>query len=100
MSKKSPFTPLKRTQVEIPWQDVTAALVRTAGLTEGYWKIGFSFGMQALNVNIGPAHLPAAMAFIERVVLTRVEALDLLSVDAAQVNPSSRIILPVGAGVN
>ena len=92
-SKRSPFAPIERNQVNLTWQDVTTALVKQAGLHEGLWKVGFSFGMHAMNVNIKQQHLPAAMSFIERVVLTRVETLDPLAVDASVVNPESRIVL-------
>ena len=90
---RSPFAPFPRTQVDFPWQDLTTALVKQAGLHEGLWKVGFSFGLQAMNININKQHLPAALSFIEKVVLTRVEKIDPLVVDAAVVNPKKRIVL-------
>lgn len=91
--KRNPFAPIERNQVNFIWQDVTTALVKQAGLHEGLWKVGFSFGMHAMNVNIQQQHLPAAMSFIEKVVLTRVEKMDPLTVDAGIVNPEQRIVL-------
>lgn len=99
MVKRTPFAPIARNQVNFSWQDVTTALVKQADLHEGLWKVGFSFGLHAMNVNLNQQHLPAAMAFIEKVVLTRVEKLDPLVVDAAVVNPRSRLVLPVGLSV-
>ena len=97
---QNPFAPIPRNQVNFAWKDVTTALVKQAGLHEGLWKVGFAFGMHAMNVNIDKQHLPAARSFIEKVVLTRADKLDPLTVDAAVVNPEQRIILAAGLAVN
>jgi len=92
---RNPFAPIARNQVNFPWHDVTTALVKRAGLHEGLWQVGFAFNLRAMNVQVEKQFLPAAMAVIEQVVLSRVEKPTPLSVDAAVVNPEKRIVLAV-----
>lgn len=69
--------------------DLLTALIKQADLHEGYWMIGFEFGMGAtnmLNEKDGIA-APAAIVSVLGAMLTRVEELSPLAIDASSVNP-------------
>jgi hypothetical protein len=79
----------------VPFKDVAAALVRQAGLHEGKWALYFEFALGAANIpaaNVAdptkPLLRPAAIIPVVKLGLRRVEQLDDLSVDAAEVNPA------------
>ena len=72
----------------VPFKDVVTALVRQSGLHEGKWALHVEFGLGAANLGDPSGALrPAAIVPVVKLGLRRVEALDDLSVDAAEVNP-------------
>lgn len=95
--KTAPFAPLKTKGMKFHLRDVAAALVRMADLHEGLWQVQIIFGNAAANMNLNGAFVPSAITSVVALQLARVEALDPLTVDAAAVNPSKRIILAAGS---
>lgn len=72
-------------------KDVLTALIRQQGLREGIWGLGIEFGFGAAN--FGPTKenaFPSAIAQVQKLGLTRVDAEGPLAVDAAKVNPSPK----------
>lgn len=89
MSHKPQMVPTKLT-------DVAAALIKQHNISDGWWRVYFRFEITAANVNFQGHMYPAAMVPITEVGLMR-EADDkhsILAVDAAVVNPRSRILSP------
>ena len=74
-----------------------AALIRSAGYYEGFWRLTFEFGpVRAANIQMGPmiGTRPASFTPIMALSIRRVESIDdELTVDAAAVNPRPRIIV-------
>lgn len=97
MGKVDPFRPVKSKALKFHLRDVAAALVKLADIHEGLWQLQVIFANNAVNMNLNNHMAPTAMASVVALQLGRVEALDELTVDAAQVNPSSRIVIPPGA---
>lgn len=96
MADNRAFQPVKSMGKEFTWQEVTTALVKQAGLHEGFWRVGLEFDLRAANVNMGtnsaPVQVPAAFLPVVKMNLRRVEVLDNLSVDAEVVNTQPRIL--------
>ena len=91
MSHKAHLIPSKMT-------DLAVALITQNNVHEGWWRVYFKFEMTATNVNFKGHMYPAALLPITEVGLMR-EADDkhsILAVDAAVVNPRSRILIPDG----
>ena len=91
---------IKAKVVRFHLRDVAAALIRAADIHEGLWQVQVMFGHSAVNLNLNGHLTPSAIASVVGLQVARVEQADELTVDAAQINPSSRIVLPQGAGVN
>ena len=75
-------------------KEVTEALVRDAGLTEGIWRLSVEFGICAANVNTSPTGqglMPAAIIPIQKIGLFRVEIEDGLSVDAEKLSSGTKV---------
>mgnify|MGYP001579455504 FL=1 len=87
------FGRIQREHYNYTMKDLAAALVQASDVHEGIWRVGFKFELRAANVNMGGQQLPAAFLPIVQVDITRVEVLDDLSVDAAQVNPVPLVTL-------
>lgn len=69
--------------------EVAEALLLRQGVKEGLWQIGVRFNFTALNA--GPSDdkiLPAALAAINSVQLTKVTERNALTVDASQIQGS------------
>lgn len=92
MSK--PLPSVKAKFCRFNFQQIATALVKYANLHEGYWQVQVTFGHSAANLNINGRISPTSIVQIGYLQLGRVDALDELSVDAAIVNPRSRIIAP------
>lgn len=74
------------TQFTFTHKEIAELLVREAGLTEGIWGLQLRFGMSATNFGPSDEELnPAAVIAIIQIGLQRFDALNNLSVDAAQV---------------
>ena len=73
---------------------VTVALIKEADIHEGLWQLQVVFGQSAANLSINGKTTPTAVAQIMGVQLGRFYKEDVLTVNAAQVNPASRIIVP------
>jgi hypothetical protein len=71
------------------YKEIVEALIKKQGLHEGVWRIYLEFGIAGANA--GPTEdqiLPAAIVPINKMGLARVPKEDVLSVDAARVNPA------------
>ena len=91
------FKQVKTEHVEFTWQRVAAALVKAQGLHEGLWRVGIQFDLRAANVTVGPTIMvPGAFVPVMAMNLSRVEKMDYLTVDAAEVNPRPRLVVPAG----
>jgi len=95
----NPFGVIKPKSLELPWTAVTTALVKQAGLHEGIWMPTFTFGRGATNLNFEGHLTPCAITPIVAVGLVRVEEMNELAVDAAEVNPQPRMLHVVGMGL-
>ena len=94
------FSTIKAKTVKFQLRDVAVALLKLADVHEGLWQIQVMFANSATNINLNGHLTPSAITSVAGVQLGRVEALDELTVDAAKVNPSSRIVVPAGMAVN
>ena len=97
----NPFTKIED-HVFCNWQEVAVALVRLKGIHVGYWRVGLEFDCHGANANIPSGKVthtkvPAAFIPVINVNLKQVkeEDVDELTVDAAEVNPVTRILMPV-----
>jgi len=96
----NPFKKAETEAITYTWQQVAIALIKLQGLHEGLWRVGIEFGLNAASVKWGSAtnlvpgaFLPAVSVNLKRVEREQAAA---LTIDAAQVNPLARIILPGG----
>lgn len=97
---KGPFFP-KQKMVKFRLRDVATALIRLGDVHEGLWQIQVVFGNSAANLNLNGHLMPSAITSVAGLQLSRVAQADELTVDAAEVNPATQIIVPtVGALVN
>ena len=87
------FRRVQRQHYYYSMKDLATALVKASDIHEGIWRVGFKFELRAANVNMGGQQVPAAFLPIVRVDITRVEVLDDLSVDAAEVNPAPLVTI-------
>jgi len=104
----NPFSRLKgavrdnqATSVSCTLEGLTIALLRHAEIHEGLWQPTFTLGRAATNMRWAeagapPRLTPCAITFVTGVGLQRVEEPNELTVDAAVVNPKSRILTPAG----
>lgn len=77
------------------WTDVATALVRHYSIHEGFWRVTVEFGESAgVNANWQGHVRPAVVVPVLSLMLTKVDVLNELSVDAEKVNPRNRIIRP------
>ena len=97
---RHPFGPIKDKVVKFRLRDVAEALVKLADLHEGLWQVQVMFSNSATNLNVNGHLTPTAITGVAALQLMRVEQADELTVDAAEVNPRSRIVLPTGLAVN
>lgn len=70
------------------YKELVEALIKKQGLHDGIWRIYVEFGIAGANA--GPSEeqiLPTAIVPINKIGLARVPKEDVLSVDAARVNP-------------
>ena len=81
------------TTLKFDYTEVVEALIRKQGLHEGIWQFGVEF---ALGASLIPRSsqsnevLPTALAGIGKIVLTKVDKENNLTVDAGKVNPVSK----------
>jgi hypothetical protein len=83
------------TQFTFDLKEVATALIRQQGLHEGAWFVAFEFGLGAGIIGATPADArPAALVQLLKVQLVKQTQLPSphphLTVDAAEVNPSSK----------
>ena len=97
---KPPFSTLKAKTVKFHLQDVAIALLKLANVHEGLWQIQVMFANSATNINLNGHLTPSAITSVAGIQLGRVEQADELTVDAAVVNPATRLIVPAGMTVN
>ena len=88
------FGPFKAKTTKFTLYQLTVALVKEADLHEGLWQLQVVFGQSAANLSINGATTPTAVVQVMGVQLGRVDKVDILTVNAAEVNPGSRIIMP------
>jgi len=83
-----------RPQVIITYQRLAALIVKDEGLHEGHWQVALTVGASSgfLAQLPGGKVLPAIWTPIMGVSLLRQAEPNALTVDAAEVNPASRIL--------
>ena len=91
------FAKIDTKGVNFQLRDVATALVRLGDIHEGLWQLQVTFGNSAANLTVNGVISPSAINSVVALRLGRVEHLDPLTVDAAKVNPGSRIIRPSAA---
>lgn len=96
---KGPFFP-KQKMVKFRLRDVAEALITLADIHEGLWQLQVVFGNSAANLNLNGHLVPTAITSVVGLQVSRVEQADELTVDAAQVNPAKRLVIPAGLAVN
>jgi hypothetical protein len=73
--------------LKFDYKEVATALIKQQGLHEGFWAVYMEFAIGAANImGMEGKLLPTAVVPVISMGLRRVENLDDLSVDAAQVN--------------
>lgn len=92
--KSHPFGPPRPSKQRFNLFEITVALIKAAEIHEGYWQLQAMFGQSAANISINKQMAPTAITQFVGLQLQRVKELDPLTVDAALVNPESRIIAP------
>lgn len=91
------FKKVETQEIKFSWQQVAVALVKAQGLHEGLWRVGMQFDLRGANVTIAKdLMVPGAFLPVLHLNLMRVETADYLTVDAAEVNPRPRLIVPAG----
>ena len=74
------------------YKEVLTALVKQAGLHEGKWQLGMTFGLAAANMGPDEASIvPGAALAVSGIGLQKAvaESPAALTIDAAEVNPAS-----------
>ncbi len=76
-------------------KEVVEALIKQQGLHEGLWMLSVRFGIGAINVHPPEGEkgqiAPAAIVPIVGIGLRKVDTLNPLALDAAQINPAPKI---------
>jgi hypothetical protein len=92
---KNPFgRQIQRSKYLVDWKDLATALVKHLDLHEGHWQVLMAFGIHGTNLNFKGGVTPAAIVPVTELGLLKVPTATELSVDASEVNPERRIILP------
>lgn len=91
------FDPIETKGVNFQLRDVATALIRLGGIHDGLWQLQVVFGNTATNLEVNGALSPCAIASVAALRLAKVTQPGPLTVDAATVNPGTRIIRPSGA---
>lgn len=72
-------------------KEIAELLIIKQDIHEGFWSIYIEFGLGAGNVALGPEDpmpLPSAIIPVKRIGIQKYDQPNLLTVDAAIVNPS------------
>lgn len=88
------FTSVKTKVYRFGLREITAMLIKHVDLHEGLWQLQVAFGQSATNLNVNGRLTPTAITQVMGLQLARVEEGGALTVDAAEVNPRSSIIVP------
>lgn len=99
----NPFKPIAAHHF-FDWTEVAIALIKAKGIHEGLWRAGVAFENHVMMANMESGHgapavkLPGNLVVVAKVDLMQMkpEKADELTVDAAKVNPRSRILTPTG----
>lgn len=85
-----------RPQININYRDLTILLIKDQQLHEGLWRVAINFGaITGANLPLGSDRVvPAAIVPVMGICLLRDETANPQTVDAAVVNPRSKIIRP------
>jgi hypothetical protein len=76
------------------YKEVAEALIKKQGIHEGLWGIYMEFGITGANINPGPSKdiiVPGAIIPVLKIGIQRFDKPSSLTVDAAEVNPPSRM---------
>lgn len=74
-------------------RQVAEALVKAYRIHEGHWRVYYQFGQPAgLNANLAGQVRPSVLIPVVELGLMRDEEPNVLTVDAAEVNPASKIL--------
>ena len=75
-------------QIIFTYQEIVEALIKKHGLHEGIWGIYVRFGLKGANVGENDSSLrPSAIIPILEIGLQKFDKENILSVDAAKINP-------------
>ena len=84
-------SPEDSSSIKFNLKEAAEALIKTKGIREGIWAIGFEIVQKAATANHNGQAIPAAVNMIVSVVLSRVAEENNLSANASKI--ASRIIL-------
>jgi hypothetical protein len=76
------------------YREIAEALVKHQGIHEGIWGIYLEFGIAGANISPGSTDdqvVPAAIVPVLKMGLQRFDKPNALTVDAAEVNPSTPV---------
>ena len=80
-------------------QELVTAMIKQKKIHEGIWGLEIKFNWNAMSFNYGNGVVqPTSLCGIQSYTLARAEQITPLSVDAAVVNPGTRIIDPFARG--
>lgn len=83
------------TQITFTHKEAVTALLKAQGIHEGIWALLVNFGLKAMNVGATEDDLqPSAIVPVLNIGLQRVEKVNNVSVDAAEVNPKQPRVRP------
>jgi hypothetical protein len=76
------------TTLTLNHKELVEAIIKQQGIHDGIWQLYVEFGISATNISFGEDQLlPSAIVPIKKIGLHKVEAENLLSVDASKINP-------------
>jgi hypothetical protein len=81
------------TQYMFNHKELVEMMIKKQGIHDGIWSLSMRFGMQATNFGLNPDGadiLPTAIIPVMEIGINRVDKINNISVDAAQVNPQHK----------
>ena len=85
----------KPKEIMLSHLEVVVALIKDQGLHEGIWQLNIGFGRSTpMHAKDNDRVYPAVAVPLTRIGLIEVEHINPLAVNAALVNPKSRIVTP------
>jgi hypothetical protein len=80
-------------QIVFTFKEIARELVRREGIQEGHWGIFVKFGIQGTNLGPNESGLfPTAIVPVLELGIQKFETPNNLTIDAAEVNPTKKLI--------